>query len=77
MLTSFGDFLRVYGGREDLTFDGTAMTNYMAHGVRAFFEEGAARVRDRVTGDGGAASAADVDNLHLAGPSWAPPLTCR
>jgi phage tail sheath protein FI len=67
VLTSFSDFQRVYGGLEDLSFDGTAMTNYMAHGARAFFEEGGSRLYVmRVTGDGGAASTADADNLHLA-----------
>lgn len=67
VLTSFSDFQRIYGGFEDLVFDGEAMTNYMAHGARAFFDEGGARLYVmRVVGDGGAASTADSGNLNLA-----------
>ncbi len=45
LLTSFADFERIYGGLEDLTFDGGSPTpNYLAHGVRAFFEEGGRRL---------------------------------
>ncbi len=39
LLTSFADFERYYGGLEDLEFG----TNYLAHGVRAFFAEGGKR----------------------------------
>ena len=44
LITSFADFARIYGGLEDLTFDGIQTTNYLAHGVRAFFEEGGKRL---------------------------------
>jgi uncharacterized protein len=45
LLTSLADFERTYGGLPQLEFmnsDGstTVMDNYMAHGVRAFFEQG-------------------------------------
>ena len=40
VLTSFSDFQRVYGGLDDLSFG----TNFLAHGARAFFEEGGARI---------------------------------
>ncbi len=47
VLTSFADFERIYGGLDMLEFDdsGTSVTvdNYLAHGVRAFFEEGGQR----------------------------------
>jgi phage tail sheath protein FI len=44
LLTSFADFQRVYGGLEDLKFDGgTTKANYLAYAVRAFFEEGGQR----------------------------------
>ncbi|GAA2124593.1 phage tail sheath subtilisin-like domain-containing protein [Nocardioides bigeumensis] len=41
MLTSFGDFERIYAGVDRL--NGGAVDNYMAHGVRAFFENGGRR----------------------------------
>lgn len=44
LLTSFADFQRVYGGLEDLNFEGQQpRTNYLAYAVRAFFEEGGQR----------------------------------
>ncbi|MGH7944038.1 MAG: phage tail sheath subtilisin-like domain-containing protein, partial [Opitutaceae bacterium] len=44
LLTSFGDFERMYGGLEDLSFGGTPVTNYLAHSVLQFFNEGGARL---------------------------------
>lgn len=44
LLTSFADFERIYGGLDQLDYSGTRMTNYLAHGVRAFFEEGGKRL---------------------------------
>jgi phage tail sheath protein FI len=44
LLTSFTDFERIYGGLEDLVFNGKTQTNYLAHAVRAFFEEGGKRL---------------------------------
>lgn len=40
LITSFGDFERIYGGLADLGYG----TNYLAHAVRAFFNEGGARL---------------------------------
>lgn len=40
LLTSFSDFERIYGGLGDLSFG----TNYLAHAVRAYFNEGGARL---------------------------------
>jgi len=63
LLTSFADFERIYGGLDPLVFeadgDELEIHNYLAQGVRSFFEEGGkrcyvARVYD---GEGGRASA--------------------
>ena len=40
LLTSFGDFQRIYGGLDDLGYG----TNYLAHAVRAYFNEGGSRL---------------------------------
>ena len=62
VLTSFLDFQRIYGGLEDLSFTGGARTNYLAHAVRAYFDNGGARLFvARVTGTGAAtAQSSDV-----------------
>jgi phage tail sheath protein FI len=44
LLTSFADFERIYGGLYDLAISGVPTTNYLAHAVRAFFEEGGRRL---------------------------------
>jgi phage tail sheath protein FI len=45
LLTSFGDFLRIYGGYADLALSGTTpQTNYLGHAVLAFFNEGGSRL---------------------------------
>ena len=45
LLTSFGDFERIYGGISDLALTGTdPRTNYLAHAVLAFFNEGGSRL---------------------------------
>jgi phage tail sheath protein FI len=49
VITSVGEFERVYGGLANLSFspgsDGLAdVVNYLAHGVRAFFENGGKRL---------------------------------
>lgn len=44
VITSYGEFERVYGGLADLDFNGTAATNYMAHAVKSFFDNGGARL---------------------------------
>ncbi len=59
LLTSFGDFERIYGGIADFGF-GPA-TNYLAHAVRAFFNEGGSRLYvSRVVGSGAAAASCAV-----------------
>lgn len=63
LLTSFADFERVYGGLDPLDYG----PNYLAHGVRAFFEEGGRRlyVARIEAGDGGLATA---NNQGIASP---------
>jgi phage tail sheath protein FI len=64
LLTSFADFARIYGGLDDLTFDGKQTTNYLAHGVRAFFEEGGKRLFVmRVFGAGSDGFALDANGI--------------
>ena len=40
LLTSFGDFERIYGGFDDIA----GSTNYLAHAVRAYFDNGGRRL---------------------------------
>jgi uncharacterized protein len=44
LLTSFLDFERIYGGLDQLQFDGTLADNHLAHAVRGFFENGGSRL---------------------------------
>lgn len=44
MLTSFNDFVRIYGGLDDLPLGGASNTNFVAHAVLNFFNEGGARL---------------------------------
>jgi phage tail sheath protein FI len=44
LLTSFGDFERIYGGLGDLVLGGESVPNYIAHAARAFFNEGGSRL---------------------------------
>ena len=44
LVTSFGDFERVFGGFENLTLDSDTIPNYLAHAVRAYFDNGGARL---------------------------------
>lgn len=44
LLTSFLDYERIYGGIDQLQYDGSIVHNYLAHAVRAFFENGGSRL---------------------------------
>ena len=44
LLTSFADFERIYGGFGALTFGADPTTNYLAHAVQAYFNNGGARL---------------------------------
>ena len=43
-VSSFGDFERIFGGFEALQFGDTSKTNYLAHGVKNYFDNGGARL---------------------------------
>ena len=63
LLTSFADFERTYGGLADLAYGGAGdpKTNFIAHAVMAYFNEGGARLYvARVAPAGGAAAGADL-----------------
>jgi uncharacterized protein len=60
LITSFLEFERIYGGLENLRFNrGDPQPNFLAHAVRAFFDEGGKRcyVGRIFAGDGGVATA--------------------
>ncbi len=63
LLTSFADFERIYGGLDPLDYG----PNYLAHGVRAFFEEGGRRLYvARIAATDGVH--ASTDNQAIASP---------
>jgi phage tail sheath protein FI len=64
LLTSFGDFVRTYGGLADLGLSPQASTNYLAHAVLNFFNEGGSRLYvARVASGATAAGRAIVGDL--------------
>ena len=61
LLTSFGDFVRIFGGLEPLDF-APAAPNYLAHAVLNFFNEGGSRLYvARVQGAGAATATLALD----------------
>ena len=44
IVTSLGEFERVYGDRQQLNFDSAILHNYLWHAARSFFEEGGKRL---------------------------------
>lgn len=62
LLTSFSEFERIYGGLDQMQFDSEDVThNYLAHGVRAYFEEGGRRLYvSRVVDDEAVNASAEV-----------------
>lgn len=44
LITSFGDFERIFGGFENLDFGAGEVPNYIAHAVRNYFDNGGARL---------------------------------
>ena len=44
VITSLGEFERVYGDRQKLSFGSDSMDNYLWHAARAFFQEGGKRL---------------------------------
>jgi len=70
LLTSFSDFERIYGHIDDLELDDGPMTNFLAHGVRAFFEEGGRRLYV-------ARTETDGDTASWSPDESPPPFTLR
>jgi|SRR6266581_1309 len=62
LLTSYGDFERIYGGYSDLDLGAdVSRTNYLAHAVLAFYNEGGSRLYvSRAVGADAAAASAQV-----------------
>src|SRR5262245_19200481 len=57
LLASFSDFERIYGHVDPMEVDDVPMDSYLAHGVRAFFDERGRRLYvSRAFGNGGTAS---------------------
>ncbi|XYH97515.1 phage tail sheath family protein [Sorangium sp. So ce1128] len=73
LITSVGDFERIYGGLAPLTFTPTGTRiNYLAHAVRAYFDNGGSRLyvsRARTAGGDGRASSAYLLGAAAASPS--------
>lgn len=70
LITSFADFERTFGGLGDLDFgDGVTMTNYLAHAVQAFFNEGGGRLYVvRVFAPSGGTRGTGLASVELAAP---------
>lgn len=71
LLTSFADFERMYGGLDDLVFDGRQQTNFMAHAVRAFFDEGGKRLYVSRVFNFGQSGYTSNDTTHVPTSSYA------
>lgn len=71
LLTSYGDFVRIYGDAVDLEFDDNGpVTNHMALGVLGFFDEGGTSLYvSRVFAYTGDNVTADHASVALAAPS--------
>ena len=63
LVTSFGDFQRIYGGFEDLSYG----PNYLAHAVRSYFDNGGSRLYVARVAGAGAAAAVSGDLGGVAG----------
>lgn len=53
LITSFGDFERIYGGFENLQFSTGDETNYIANAVKNYFDNGGSRLFVARVGSGG------------------------
>src|SRR5262245_33789494 len=61
LISSFGDFVRTYGGLDDLPLTAsTQRTNYLAHAVLNFFNEGGSRLYVARVANGASAAAAAI-----------------
>jgi phage tail sheath protein FI len=71
LLTSYGDFVRIYGDAVDLEFaDNGPVTNHLALGVKGFFDEGGSSLYvSRVFGYTGDTATDDHASVALPSPS--------
>ena len=73
LMTSFSQFERIYGGLDPLDDQGTEVQNYLAHAVRAFFDnaqgvaDGEAVPEDELPTDPTAGPASTIAPLNTAG----------
>jgi phage tail sheath protein FI len=79
LLTSFSDYERIYGGLDQLRLDNADQDNYLAHAVRAFFDQGGTklyvtRLYESTHADDDNTGKASLDLPRLASP---PALTLR
>lgn len=56
LITSFGDFERIYGGFENLQFTGGVAINYIANAVKNYFDNGGSRLFVARVNTGGVAA---------------------
>ena len=59
LITSFGDFERIYGGYENLQYASGAAVNFIANAVKSYFDNGGARLFVARVDSGGATSASE------------------
>ena len=72
LVTSLADFQRIYGDLEDLNFtDQGPQVNYLAHAVRAFFEEGGRRLFVQRVFNAPRAAGFDIDDNSVPGHHYA------
>jgi len=78
LLTGFADFERIYGGLDKLNFTGDSgkTHNYLAQGVRAFFEEGGKRLYVSRVDNGGTAAGETIDD-NVSPPTRTITLSAR
>lgn len=57
LITSFGDFERIYGGFQNLQFSGGESINYIANAVKNYFDNGGSRLFVARVATGGASAA--------------------
>jgi phage tail sheath protein FI len=77
LITSFGDFERIYGGYGNLQYGSGATINFIANAVKSYFDNGGARLFVARVGSGGVTAVstfvgpgpADADNIRFVARS--------
>ncbi len=62
LITSFGDFERIYGGFDKLVFSGVEVVNYIANAVKNYFDNGGSRLFFARVDSGGVSAASSAVN---------------